>query len=339
MKKDTIDIIKFPIDTLSYDSTLIEAISCPESNNNSHSIAQKTEEEQYRESLDWSIPVWSLVLTVFSIFISICVSILVVKYTFKKSESLREKNKKDELDQYKFFIIEWIDKSKPTLDDYIASLKIFAENVKNNEDMNIARKKQNIVHITRIKDIQLEKYADIFVFNIDKNKINENRKNLMNLLYQIDYIELALIELKKIHKEYCFENNKVMDEWNYFYMQLNDLFFMNPNIDKLPSDAVSLIIRKIIDLYIPLIRVSKDGDFIGTTVWTEKFILPALTILCSPIYSESALLLDITRIIKGLQIAIMKHQKINSYSISFNSYAENLQTAEDDLMESLRHFR
>lgn len=270
------------------------------------------------------------------VIISISVSIFIFFLGFLINEAIHRYNKSTKLNQYKQFIKEWIEKSQSSLDKYIESLCNFSKDISTNTDLNIAKWKTSIIHVSKINDIPLERYAEIFLFGLKKTDYNDNRKQLMNLLYQIEYLEKFPIVIKEVYDKYCEENQRIMDEWNLSYMQLNDLFQEYTNVDEATFDGQKII--EIMRLFIPLLKESATGNFIGTGVWLSKFIAPSLLILSDPQCSFSPLLLQVIRLVKSLRIAIIKHDKLNEYSEVFNEYAKILTKAKDIINESIEHF-
>lgn len=268
--------------------------------------------------------------------ITVIVSIIIFLLGFIINEAMRRRNKSNELSQYKQFIKEWVEKSEVTLSEYIKSLKQFSDAIKVNTDLNIAQWRTTLIHVSRINSIPLEMYSQIFIFGLKENNGEENRKQLMNLLYQINYLEKIHTIIKEAYNEYCDENKNIMKEWNMSYMQLNDLFQEHNNIDG--SKFEGKIIMELMRLFIPLLETSSKGKFIGTTTWLDGFITPALSILSNERCSNYPVLLQIIRLVKSLRIAIIKHDNLNKYSYVFNEYIDSLTNAKNIINTSIEYF-
>ena len=268
--------------------------------------------------------------------ITIIVSIIIFLLGFIINEAIRRRNKSNELSQYKQFIKEWIEKSEVTLSEYIKSLKQFSDAIIVNTDLNIAQWRTTLIHVSRINSIPLEIYSQIFIFGLKENNSEENRKQLMNLLYQIDYLEKIHTIIKEAYSEYCDENKKIMEEWNTSYMQLTDLFQEHSNIDGSSFEGKTMM--ELMRLFIPLLETSSKGEFIGTTIWMNEFILPASSILSDARCSDYSVLLQIIRLVKSLRVAIMKHDKLNVYSSVFNGYIDSLTNAKTIINTSTGYF-
>ncbi len=271
-----------------------------------------------------------------SLDISIITSVIIFFLGFVITEAIRRYNKSNELKQYKQFIEEWIKKSDSTLTEYIKSLKIFSDKIKNNTDFNIAKWETGIIHLTKINDIPLEKYSDIYLFGLSNKVDNENRKQLMNFLYQLEYINKCPSLLMDIYNNYCKQNEKIMDEWNLYYMQLIDLFQMHNN--KYSDTFDGKILHKIMNIFIPLLSKANEGTVIATNEWSEEFIHPAMNILSNNGCANYPILLQMIKLIKGLNIVIVKHNNINKYYEVFNSYITSLEKAQTIINESMQYF-
>lgn len=269
--------------------------------------------------------------------ISIPVSIITFILGFIIAEIIRRWNKSNELKQYKQFIEEWVTKSDSTLGKYITSLEKFSNEIKGNTDLNIPKWETGIIHLSRINSIPLEKYSDIYIFGISNKIKNENRIQLMNFLFQLEYIEKCPSAIMSAYNEYCKQNEKIMDEWNLYYMQLIDLFQMYNNIG---SDTFEEeYFHRIIKLFTPLLAEASQGVIITTNKWSDKFISPSMEILSNDECANSPLLLQIIKLIKGLNITIIKHNKLNEFNIIFDEYIESLKSAQSIINKAIQYFR
>ncbi len=268
---------------------------------------------------------------------TITVPVLIFVLGFIITESIRRWNKSNELKQYKQFIEEWVNKSNSPLDNYIKSLQKFSNEIKENTDFNIPKWETGIIHLSRINSIPLEKYSDIYLFGISNKIENENRRQLMNFLYQLEYIEKCPSIIMSIYNEYCKQNEKIMDEWNLYYMQLIDLFQMYNN---LRSDTFERIcFHRIMKLFIPLLAEASKGEIITINRWSDDFISPSMKILSNEACVDSPLLLQIIKLIKGLNITIIKHNKLNQFNVVFDEYIKSLKSAQSMINESILYFK
>lgn len=191
-------------------------------NDTIHSISNHIEKElSWYEKMDLSTKI---------ALISLGVSVLTFLLGFIVSEVIRRYNKSNDLKQYKQFIQEWIDKSNSNLDEYINSLEDFSQKVSINTDLNIIQWRTPIIHLSEIGKIPLEKFSDIYIWGHSKESKEQNRKELMNLLYQIEYLNKVEVIIKSVYDEYCMNNNKIMEEWNSNYMQMIDLLVLTTQI-------------------------------------------------------------------------------------------------------------
>lgn len=264
--------------------------------------------------------------------ISLGVSVITFLLGFIVSEAIRRYNKSNELKQYKHFIQEWVYKSNENLEKYIKSLKEFSEKVKGNTDANIVQWRTSMIHLSEISKIPLEKFSDIYLWGHSKENREQNRKELMNFLYQIEYLNKVEVIIKSVYDEYCINNNKIMDEWNANYMQMIDFISTH---DKKNIQEDSTIFNTIVVAFMSQIKT--DGTFSGYDNWENHFIKPAMILVCNDL--DNPIIKQIAIYIRNMKIIKMKHDKLNQYSAVFDSYIENLKKAQSTIMKSIEHFK
>lgn len=266
--------------------------------------------------------------------ISLGVSVLTFLLGFIVSEAIRRHNKSNELKQYKQFIEEWVDKSNTSLNQYIQSLEQFSRDVKVNTDLNIAQWRTPIIHISEINRIPLEKFSDIYIWGHSYNEKDRNRKELMNLLYQIEYLNKVESLIMSEYDEYCINNSKIMEKWNSNYMQLFD-FIGTCDTQSMSSEEV-FIMTNIISKIEPLLN--EDGKFSGIDKWENNFINPMLDLL-KPLPLTSHIIKQFAMYIRNMRIINMKHDKLNQYSTVFDAYIQNLNNAQSIINTSINYFK
>lgn len=265
--------------------------------------------------------------------ISLGVSVITFLLGFIVSEAIRRYNKSHELKQYKQFIQEWVDKSNSNLDEYIHSLEDFSKKVKVNTDLNIAQWRTSMIHLSEINKIPLETFSDIYLGGHPKENREQNRKDLMNFLYQIEYLNKVESIIMSVYNEYCLQNNKIMDEWNSNYMQMID--FIGTCDSNSMSEEDSKTFNTIIVSFMSLIKT--DGTFSGFDNWENRFINPVMTLVT--ISLKNPIIKQIAIYIRNMRIIKMKHDKLNQHSVIFDSYIENLKEAQSIIMNSIEHFK
>ncbi|WP_303327905.1 hypothetical protein [Butyricimonas paravirosa] len=269
--------------------------------------------------------------------LAIIIPIVIFFLGFIITEVIRRWNKSNELDQYKQFIDEWVNKSDETLTRYIESLKRFSNEIKVNTDFNIAHWETGMIHLTMINNIPLEKYSDIYIFGLDSKTNNENRENLMDFLYQIEYLDKCPALIMGVYNDYCRQNEKVMDEWNLYYMQLIDLFQMYYNIE--PNKFEGQIFHKIMSLFTPLISKVQPDNTVSTDEWYNSFIIPAMHILSNEKCTNYPMLIQLIKLVKGLHISIRKHESINKFHEVFDDYVSSLENAQTTINGCMQYFK
>lgn len=265
--------------------------------------------------------------------ISLGVSVLTFIFGFIVSEAIRRYNKSNELKQYKQFIQEWVARSNSNLDEYIHSLEDFSKKVKVNTDLNIAQWNTSLIHLSEISKIPLEKFSDIYLWGHHKENREQNRKELMNFLYQVEYFNKVESIIMSTYNEYCTHNNKIMDEWNSNYMQMID--YIGTCDTESMSEEDSTIFNKVISLLMALIKT--DGTFSGLDNWENKFINPAMVLVTK--YLRNPIIRQIAIYIRNMRVIKIKHDKLNQYSVVFDSYIGNLKKAQSITMSSIEHFK
>ena len=315
------------IDSIKTDAFIIDSTSIDTTNINS--IAQVKCNATLQEKDFDIVNVWNKIDT------PVIVSIIIFVLGFIISEAIRRRNKSNNLKQYKQFIKEWVEKSNDTLANYINSLEVFSNAIKINTDLNIAHWRSGIIHLSEINKIPLEKFSDIYIFGLNKKIENENRKQLMSFLYQLEYSNKAPTLIMEVYNKYCENNQRVMEEWNTYYMQLLDLFVNIKSVN--PQTFEGAIFIEISQLFIPLINTI-DKEYPGTDRWKNEFIDPAINILTKNKCLDFPILVQIMLLIRNLNIVIIKHNKLNDYSKVFDSYVNNLKNAQLIINTSMSHF-
>jgi len=265
-----------------------------------------------------------------TVTISTVASLVIFFLGFGMTELARRRNKSNELTQYKQFINEWVNKSNDTLEKYISSLSDFSKEIKVNTDLNIPKWQIHIIHMSEIRKIPLEKFANVYIFGLKKKEKDENRKRLMKFIYQIEYLDKAPSMILSVYKEYCAQNENIMNEWNINYMQLNDLFENYIYEQNEQIQRFSLFFFKL--------RSTEEKPFAGTDVWTSKYIDPVMTELKKYNLKGDHILYQIFILTRSLKIVLLKHSKLNDYSFVFDEYAKNLKLAQTTIKDSMKYF-
>jgi|WetSurMetagenome_2_1015567.scaffolds.fasta_scaffold102486_1 hypothetical protein len=274
---------------------------------------------------------WSNISTDYkTVTISTVASVVILFLGFRMTELARRRNKSHELTQYKQFINEWVNKSNDTLSEYISSLSKFSKEIKVNTDLNIPKWQIHIIHMSEIRKIPLERFANIYIFGLKKKERDENRKQIMNFIYQIEYLDKAPSMILSVYKEYCAQNENIINEWNINYMQLNDLF------ENYIYEQNDLIKRFSLSFF--KLRTTEKIPFAGTDVWTKEYIDPVMTKLQQYNLTGSPILYQIFILTRSLKIVLLKHSKLNDYSFVFYEYAKNLNLAQTTINDSMKYF-
>lgn len=155
----------------------------------------------------------------------------------------------------------------------------------------------------------------------------------MNLLYQIEYLNKVEEIIKSIYDEYCINNNKIMDEWNSNYMQMIDFIGTCDTNSMSKEDSINF--NAIIASFMSLIKT--DGTFSGLDNWENKFINPAMILLAKSF--KNPIIKQVAIYVRNMRIVKVKHDKLNQYSVVFDSYVESLKKAQSIIMNSIEHFK
>ncbi len=263
-----------------------------------------------------------------SVIISSFVSLLILGLGCAIPEIIRRYNKSTELTQYKQFIEEWVTESLKTLDQYIFLLEKFSDEIRKNKSLNIPQWRSNTIHFSEINKIPLERYAEIYVFGIDSNNHKEKRIQLMNFIYQLEYLENAPSLIMDIYSEYCKHNEEIMSELNNFYMNLHKLYSNINYKDNPEATRFYYLFKNAID---------KSSNFSNLDIWQLEYIKPTLHIFdANP--SPASILFQIGIYTNDLNNVILKHYNLNKYSEVFAGYVVNLKTSQNEIDKFKSYF-
>lgn len=229
------------------------------------------------------------------------------------------RNKSTQLTQYKQFIEEWITESRKTIDKYISSLEKFSDEIKNNKDIDIPLWTIHIIHFSEINKIPLERYTDIYIFGIKHKDYNEKRKQLMNFLYQLEYLEKVQLLIMDIYNEYCKHNEEIMKEWNNCQMNLQELYLSINYNDNPKAERFYIFFKNAVD---------KTSQSFNLDIWKSEYIHPTLNLIKEKPSPES-ILFQIVILTRDLNITIVKGYESNKYSEVFANYVANLKKSRD----------
>lgn len=264
-----------------------------------------------------------------TVLISSFVSLIILLLGFIISERNRQRTKSRELTQYKQFIEEWVAESRKTLDQYISSLEKFSDEIKSNKSLNIPKWTSNLIDCSEINKIPLERYADIYIFGIDSNDYEERRKQLMNFLHQLEYLEKAPSLIMDIYNDYSKQNKDIMGEWNNCYMTLNMLYSKINYEDNPEAEPYYSYLKNAID---------NSSKFSNLDIWTLEYIQPTLNKITEAAPSPESILFQIAIYTKDLENVILKHYNLNKYSELFSDYAANFKKSRDIIDNFMSYF-
>lgn len=268
-----------------------------------------------------NISTWwsSLDINYQSVIISSFVSLIILFLGCAIPEIIRRRNKSTQLTQYKQFIEEWIIESYKILDKYISSLEKFSDDIKNNKDLNIPQWTSNAIHFSEIKKIPLERYAEIYIFGIKSKDYKEKRIQLMNFIYQLEFLEKVPSLIMDIYNEYRKHNEEIISEWNNCYKNLFKVYSNINYIDNPKAKPYYSYFKKAIDY---------SSNCSNLDIWESVYIQPTLYILDSN-PSPASILFQIAIYTKDLDNVIRKHYNLNKYSEVFAGYVTNLKKSRD----------
>jgi len=273
-----------------------------------------------------------------STIISVIISIIIFFLGFLINEVIRRYKKAQELKQYKQFIKEWAEKGNETLTVYIESLKKFANAIAINNMLDVPQRRDTIIHLVKLNSISLKEYSDVYIWGLKEKDNVENRRHLINFLYQLDYLSKAPNVINKLYDMYYSQNKKIMEEWNMYYKQLLDQFVSTNNQGLQPFE--SQIFSKVSDYFRSAVCKEKNQkSFLGIEYWEKEFIKPSLSdILSDKKSSTSVVILQIFNIINNLRVLVEKHYGLNGFGDAFNEYVAKLNEVKNTINESMSYF-
>ena len=263
-----------------------------------------------------------------SVIISSFVSLLILGLGCAIPEIIRRYNKSTELTQYKQFIEEWVTESLKTLDQYIFLLEKFSDEIRKNKSLNIPQWRSNTIHFSEINKIPLERYAEIYVFGIDSNNHKEKRIQLMNFLYQLEYLEKIQSLIMDIYNEYRKHSEEVIGECNTCNKSLRKLYSHINYKDHSEAEPYYSYLKNAID---------NSSNFSNLDIWQLEYIKPTLHIFdANP--SPASILFQIGIYTNDLNNVILKHYNLNKYSEVFAGYVVNLKTSQNEIDKFKSYF-
>lgn len=223
-------------------------------------------------------------------------SIIIFILGFFISELIRKWNKSKELKQQKKIIEEWILISNSNIDQYLKSLLDLCKKINENQQLTPATWACNLINITRVNNIPLEVFYDIYIYNLkfsnlwlqflsiidcipffDITVIKEERQcrrtYLIKLLNAIEYIDKVTPSIVEAYKVYDARCKEILDNWNINLLEFNNTIL---NLSK-QTDEVETI-NKIFKYYRTCIYC-EGGKYTPMKDWLNNFITPTIEIL------------------------------------------------------------
>lgn len=252
---------------------------------------------------------------------------------------LKKHEKRNELVLYKKLITSWVESTKISIDKYISSLNKFATDIKENDSLNIAQYTTNLICLDRLNSLPIDKITDALIINI-KTKLNNNDPivNMYNLLTQIEFIEKNSFEIRSLYEKYCIENQKIMDEWNDSYLKfINTMKAFNDN----HSEKELIFAEKIHELIVPIIQIQTVTPLEEYPIskWKTNFVEPVMSFFTSDdefILSDK--IVTTVNYISILRIAILKHEKLNTFGDVFKEASQRMENSKVIMLKSCKFF-
>lgn len=271
----------------------------------------------------------SALITTLIFVVGIFINILIKKY-----------EKRNELVLYKKLITIWIKNSQTSIDQFISSLKNFASDIKENDNLNIAQYTTNLICFDRLNDISINKITDALIINIaNKSKNSDPVTNMYNLLTQVEFIEKNSVEIRSVYEKYCIENQKIMDEWNDNYLNFRNAMksFNNNNI----NEKELFFSEKIYSCINPIIisQSERPLEEYPISKWKSNFVDPILSYFTTDVdFIKSEKIITVVMNISNLRIAILKHEKLNTFGDVFAGMCQCMIDSKKILFESCDYF-
>lgn len=259
-----------------------------------------------------------------TVIISGGISLLILGLGCAISEVIRRRTKSIELTQYKQFIEEWITESRKTLDQYISCLEKLSNDIKNNKSLDFPKVKSNIINVSEIYKIPLERYADIYIFGIDSKNRKEKRIQLMDFLYELEYLEKATSLIMDRYNDYSKHNEEMINEWNKCHMNLKNLYITINYKDKPEAKKLCYSFFHAIEN-----AVKESSRLCYLEIWDSEYLTPTINFLKKENPSPGSLLFQIALYTRDLNDVKNKHYDSNKYSEVFAGYANDLKNSRD----------
>lgn len=269
----------------------------------------------------------------------IAVAIFVLGFVI--TNLINKNNKRKELELYKLLIVDWTKSEFQSITTYIENLILFANNIRENDSLNIAQYTSNVITFKRLNSLTIEKITDALVVNIKDDNKPASVKHLHNYLFQLDYFEEATTDIWKKYEQYCKMCDELREEWNKAYIPLNSLLIERYSVPKEELSELEISFLDAIErMFYGILSEKKDElDEIGISIWNEKFIKPAFNLIGSNEgYSKSIKLRPFIKLIKDLLIVRVKHDSYKRFAEVFLRSSDVMKKAQGILYDSVEYF-
>ncbi len=280
--------------------------------------------------------------------VAICIFIL----GFIITGIINKANKRIELKLYKQLIVSWTESTKSSIDLFISKLQEFAIAVSQNESLNIAKYEHNLITFQRLNSLPIEKIADVLTLNIKIKRKGDSQGQATKMMYryisQIEYIEACVSKItEEYYKSYVQNSKNVMDEWNKNFIALkNSLTHRRLHRDYEHASERERHFYDLIEIQFVKLQMqhrNANGE-VPMSLWDSDFIQTSMDSIEANLREdvnllESALFVEVSTHIAGLQLSYMQHIANKGFGRVFLEMSNNMQKAENDIFESIKYFK
>lgn len=282
----------------------------------------------------------------YNINISIIITVLIFFLGFIISNLIEKYKKKRELELYKLLIVELVNDSKKDIEQYIESLRIFAQEVKKSDSLNIALYHSNVLCFEKLSSLPLEKITDALLVNLKvRKKENKATKHLFNLIRQLEFLEKNAKLITINYEKYLKQNELLLDEWNKYFIELtknigsNYIDITTSEPERQFYDHSKPIQMKIVDIQKQNIAESKSPEVPRSKIMNE-FINPVYEYgkQNSGEFSSSSKIQETMMMLHEVKMVNMKYNNHIKFGNLFERMNEEMIKAKTILYETIEYY-
>ena len=258
-----------------------------------------------------------------------------------------EKHKKrKELELYKQLIVEWVNDSKKSIDQYVDSLGAFTKIVSDSDSLIIAPYHTNLLCFEKLKSLPLEKLADALLVNL-QTKRNEKQvsSRFFNLINQLEFLDKNSNLVMADYEKYCKENEQLRNEWNTHFIDLTKNIACN-FIDGTISDKEYKFYEFSLAQQMNIVNMQKQNvqegknPAIARSIYMNNYIIPVYEYGTnnSEQFANSSKIQKTMSMLNEVKNVNIKYDEQRKYGDHFKMMNDNMNESKKILFESIEYY-